>query len=74
MIDPTTPISGPVPHVYVDAGDGRCVCGMERFVGLHVAPDCGHVEWDRQQVDARFNAIVDALAELRGYIEQRGAM
>lgn len=70
MIDRTSPISGPVAHVYVDDGDGRCVCGADRLTGLHVCddgtpvPDLGGLVEALQAVSDACQAAIDKVLEV----------
>ncbi len=63
-IDTATPIDGPVAHVFVDTGSGRCVCGAPRFVGVHVAYDGTPVP-DLSGIEDQLDVIAAAVAKIR---------
>jgi hypothetical protein len=63
------PTSGPVAHVFTEQGDGRCVCGLERYTGVHVGRDCGHPDIDmaavRRELDHLEADLGDRIEKVR---------
>lgn len=64
VADASSPIPGPVAHVFVDRDDGVCVCGAARFTGLHVADD-GSALPDLHGVEDQLDVITTAVEQIR---------
>jgi hypothetical protein len=64
------PTTGPVAHVFVLGDDGRCVCSMPLFSGVHVArpdevrlPDLTEVAETSAAAAAALTALAAAITD-----------